>query len=637
MTRMRGQVSVLVLLVSVSMTLISMGSLVYVIQQIPVGETTVVRETDFGSEEDGGFADPSLPGYWGQVPPLPSCDALPHFDSSEALVEKVGYAPTWRDYYMGWPPMATGGITAGLSNADTGYSSTNNQVEGVDEADVVKTDGAYVYTASGNTVTITEAYPPGGARVLVRIPVPANVVGLFVNGDRLVILTSAYGFDAGAQVLTRVQVWDISTRTAPRIAHDLAFGGLYEGSRMIDDYVYVAATGTVYNETDGYVLPSTWTDGTQASLTYADVGFLPGSEGSYSVILLVAFRVTGEELQGCIEAILSPAQSWWGRGTMYVSLGHVFLGRRTMTRIDPYTFIESSSIYRFAIDSGTIEYRGSADVPGQILNQFAMDEHETYLRVATSTWNQGTNVYVLDGSLEIRGRLEGLAPGETMHSARFLGDRVYLVTFKKIDPFFVVDLSDATSPRLLGELKIPGFSDYLHPYDENHVIGLGKHTVDMGTFAWFQGVKLSLFDVSDMTNPREVSTLVIGDRGTESEVARDHRAFLLDQERGFLVLPIALAVIDRSENLAPPPSTYGERVWQGAYVISVNSSLGFRTITTVSHEDPNRVPACFVMYGCNPFAIRRSLYIGDYLYTVSGSAIRIHEIGSFQEVGQVPL
>ena len=148
-----------------------------------------------------------------------------------------------------------------------------------------------------------------------------------------------------------------------------------------------------------------------------------------------------------------------------------------------------------------------------MLNQFSMDEWNGCFRIATTRGHvsrEGSsstnNVYVLDSDLNVTGKLEGLAPGETIYSARFIGKRAYLVTFKKVDPFFVLDLSVPSDPKVLGALKIPGFSDYLHPYDENHVIGVGKNTVEAdpgeGNFAWYQGMKVALFDVTDVANPQ---------------------------------------------------------------------------------------------------------------------------------------
>jgi len=137
-------------------------------------------------------------------------------------------------------------------------------------------------------------------------------------------------------------------------------------------------------------------------------------------------------------------------------------------------------------------------------------------RIATTAWTSGSsqnNVYILDVDLNIVGKLENLAPKESIYSARFMGDRCYLVTFRKIDPLFVIDLKNPYDPEVLGQLKITGYSDYLHPYDENHVIGVGKETVaaDWGDFSWYQGVKISLFDVSNVSNPVEIDKYEIGE------------------------------------------------------------------------------------------------------------------------------
>ena len=174
-----------------------------------------------------------------------------------------------------------------------------------------------------------------------------------------------------------------------------------------------------------------------------------------------------------------------------------------------------------------------------------MDEYEQHFRIATTTrqvWDSdkmsSNNVYILDDELDVVGELEDLAPGEKIYSVRFMGKKGYIVTFKKIDPLFVIDLSDHSNPLVLGKLKIPGYSDYLHPYDENHLIGIGKDTVEAADeltesrgldFGWYQGVKMAIFDVTDVENPIELHKVVIGDRGTDSPVLYDHKAFLFDR------------------------------------------------------------------------------------------------------------
>ena len=207
---------------------------------------------------------------------------------------------------------------------------------------------------------------------------------------------------------------------------------------------------------------------------------------------------------------------------------------------------EGTIIHKFSMNNGKVRYVASGDVPGHLLNQFSMDEFEDHLRVATTVegWTGSrtylfNNVYVLDDAMRTVGRIEYIAPDERIYSSRFIGDRLYLVTFKRVDPFFVIDLSDPAKPGILGMLKIPGFSDYLHPYDKNHIIGIGRETAEnqWGGVSTL-GLKLALFDVSDVNNPAMIDKVEIGVAGTDSEALRDHKAFLFDRSKNLLVIPV---------------------------------------------------------------------------------------------------
>jgi uncharacterized secreted protein with C-terminal beta-propeller domain len=273
-----------------------------------------------------------------------------------------------------------------------------------------------------------------------------------------------------------------------------------------------------------------------------------------------------------------------------------------------------------------------------------MDEYRGYFRIATTTGHVSRNgdstaqnrVYVLDEDLNIVGRLEGLAPGEQIYSARFMGGRAYLVTFKKVDPLFVIDLTDPTNPRTLGELEIPGYSDYLHPYDETHVIGIGKDAVDMGSFAWYQGVKIALFDVSDPENPREISSYVIGDRGTNSYALDDHRAFLFSRSKNLLVIPISLAEINEEQYPdGVPPYAYGEHTWDGAYVFNISTEGGLALKGRITHSDGNVQP-CWGWYD-SPNSVKRSLYIENVLYTISDGMVKMNNLADLSDEGEIRL
>jgi uncharacterized secreted protein with C-terminal beta-propeller domain len=268
-----------------------------------------------------------------------------------------------------------------------------------------------------------------------------------------------------------------------------------------------------------------------------------------------------------------------------------------------------------------------------------MDEYNEYFRIATQKSWEGTNVYVLDKNFSIAGKLEGIAPGETMHSARFMGDRCYLVTFKKVDPFFVVDLKKPETPKILGILKIPGYSDYLHPYDENHIIGLGKDTYDMESFAWFQGLKLSLFDVTNVNKPVEMDKYIIGDRGTYSPALFDHKAFLFSKSRNILAFPVSLAEINESKYPnGVPPNAYGEIVWQGVYVFDLTLDVGFQLRGRISHLDNIEYSEYFYpYYSYWTYQIERSLYIKNCFYTISKGMVKVHRLKHLRYVNEVDL
>ncbi len=345
---------------------------------------------------------------------------------------------------------------------------------------------------------------------------------------------------------------------------------------------------------------------------------------------------------------------------------------------------EKTIIHKISIMNEEINYESQGSVPGYVNDQFSMDENNGYFRIAT-TINTGSfgfggivrpmmtdvvstvqtsaasagsaaegvtasekavmiapippvpsqpattnNLYVLDSSMNVVGKLEDLAPGERIYSARFIGDRAYMVTFRQVDPLFVIDLSNPSSPSVLGFLKVTGVSDYLHPVDENHIIGIGHEATDEGML---QGLKMSLFDVSDVSNPKEISKIVIGDRGTSSEVLNDHKAFLFDKEKRLLVLPVLLAEIDRSK-YPDLQWAYGEYKWQGVYVFDFSVDGGFSLRGKIGHAS-NDTAGYETYYG--QYAVKRSLYIGSVLYTLSNKLVKMNNLDDLSEINKIDM
>lgn len=517
---------------------------------------------------------------------------------------------------------------------DLQHSTTNIQVSGVDEADSVKTDDrGYIYLITGNNITILKGYPPEEATTVSVITfTDMSPLGIFVNGDRLAVLGAKYNvaetpdysyrWSYYTDTSTYAKIYDVSNRSQPELLKTYTTSGSYFNSRMIGEYVYLVASTPAYYITyiteilpgltiDNINLPKIQSNGKSEDVAATEVYYSNTTDNSYMFTTIVAMNIQNSTEEPNHKTIMTG-----GASAMYVSMNNIYIS---------YPAADKTSLYRIHVEDSTITPQAQGEVPGSILNQFSMDEYNNYFRVATTTWTetQKNNVYVLNLNLTMVGNLTDLAPGEHIYSARFMGNKCYLVTFVKIDPLFVIDLSDPTNPIVLGELKIPGYSDYLHPYDENHLIGVGKHTVeaDQGFFAWYQGVKIALFDVSNVSNPTQIANYTIGDRGSDSPVLRDHKAFLFDRQRNLLVIPALVAQIDPSEYPGEIPDyAYGEPVWQGALVFNVTLEEGFRLRGGVTHIENPADKTDWNHY------VQRSLYIEDTLYTVSNVKVKMNSL-----------
>ena len=286
-------------------------------------------------------------------------------------------------------------------------------------------------------------------------------------------------------------------------------------------------------------------------------------------------------------------------------------------------------IHRVSIDGLSVRYEAKGEVPGSLLDQFSMDEHDSRLRVATTAdyvhprgdTLRSNGVFILDASLDMVGYLEGVAPGESIFSARFMGDQMYLVTFRLVDPFFVIDISGDV-PRVLGELKLPGFSNYLHPYGDDYVIGVGRDTSADGGWVSTLGVKIAIFDVRDVSDPKVADDYIIGaSRNTSSEVVFDHKAFFLDERRNLLAIPIA----GHADELGLSRSVGHELMWHGVYVFDLEGG-GLDLKGTLPHSVDSYEHQGF-----------RTFYIGDVLYTVSGKHVKMNDIDTLADINMIQI
>lgn len=583
------------------------------------------------------------------------------------------------------------GAAKGAPQAAPDYSETNIQVAGVDEADIVKTDGKYIYTLSSETyryegvskLVIAKAYPAEASEILSETALEKFYPQeMFVHDNYILIFgytreeIDLYG---GKEVppsppgmpemaimpypyytqLTTIQLWDAGDRSNPELVRSVDFEGNYLSSRKIDEHVYFIINSQpkyhiLEKVSDEDIIPL-YRDrkeedvGKNISFSKtckcADVGYFePVNPERFVTIASIPMDDPDSEI--IKEVVVGSGQN------IYSSLSNLYVAEMNY----PFWFgirgeggpQEKTIVHKFSLNEGEVSYVGNLEAPGRILNQFSMDEYDSHFRIATTAGrlartgsSTSNNVYVFDENLEMSGKIEDIAPGESIYSARFMGEKGYLVTFKKIDPFFVLDLSDHENPKILGKLKIPGYSDYLHPYDENHIIGIGKDSEpseeEQGDFAWYQGVKIAIFDVTDVSEPKELHKVIIGDRGTDSYVLHDHKAFLFDRDKNLLVIPILLAEMTEGQKEGErQPWEHGDYVYQGAYVYDTTLENGFILKGRITHyDDEEKFLKSGYYYRDDEYSVKRSLYIDDTLYTISGKKIKLNDLSDLEEIKEL--
>ncbi len=607
--------------------------------------------------------------------PVSSAPELPKVGSKAQLLEllkgcqdQLGY----RDDYLMMAP-ETGAVEksaaeaapSGLGSADANdYSSTNTQVEGVDEADLVKTDGQYIYQVNGKRLLIINAYPANQMAMVSQISLndpDFTPMELYVDGDQLVVIGQYYTripihqpYPAEKNIAiyppqytmetTRAIVYDIHERSMPSKVREVELEGNYLSSRKVGSSLYLVSNRYLnwyWIQNNQYITPryrDSALGGTMTDLDYNKISYCPGYVYP-NFVMVAGVNLADSSLPAQVESFLGNGDNIYASPQkLYVALSDY-----------NYNYIEDSAvpsyesktlIHCFNLDYGQVSYAGQGEVPGTIINQFSMDEYQGNFRIATTTgelWGSGdnisqNNVFVLDQNLQVIGRLTGIAPGEKIYSTRFMGNRAYMVTFRNVDPFFVIDMSTPEQPLILGKLKIPGYSDYLHPYDENHIIGFGKDTVEIknnsgGSQAYYQGLKLALFDVSNVNNPVEISRSIIGARGSDSELLRNHKALLFSREKNLLAFPATVMELDNPHGSYPDSALeYGTFAFQGAYIYNIDLQNGLQLRGRVSHlsaEDYMKAGDYWYESGRN---IQRILYINDTLYTLSDEIIETFQL-----------
>lgn len=521
--------------------------------------------------------------------------------------------------------------------ADARVSGTNVQESGVDESDIVKADARVLATVTTgdqrlHLVDLTGPTPrPAGT---VELP-ESYQQELFLDGDRVLVISGTSSpvvgpaTDAAVDMIgpgmpmslptSTLTLVDVADLDAPRVVRTLQLDGSHVSARLVDgvarvvmrsgpvglDFVLpeggglraerdaeeanrqIVRTSTIDNWLPAYVLA----DGDGGVVDEGRVLACEDVHGPDTYAGLGLTTVLSIDLGGDLRPSGATAVVTSGE-TVYATPSSLYLGLQTW-RENEGGFLPDASetaIHRFDIsDPARATYEGSATVEGRLLDQWAMSEHDGHLRVATTTGGGEASqssvvVLAVDGLREV-GRVDGLGLTEQIYAVRYMGDRGYVVTFRQTDPLYVIDLADPTGPAVLGELKIPGFSSYLHPVGEGRLLGVGQDATEDGMTT---GLQLSLFDVSDATDPRRLATLDLGPGW--SPVEHDHRAFLYWEPERLAVLPLERHDVRPlgEDSVAPgEPMPRPLEPFLGAVAVRVDGD-GLRALAELSHDAPAR-------------------------------------------------
>lgn len=623
------------------------------------------------------------------------------------------------------PPVAAPEAGSDADNAPDDYTETNVQEAGVDEPDIIKTDGKFIYTTHGTDLVIMKSWPANETQIVGRYNLGQSIYAnsLFLQGDRVAVFSNIYeynyydvdyeGDNADGDYErpgpndyfygTRITILDVSDRTNPTLENQLDVEGWMNSARMIDGKVYLVSNSQLNSPVNAWSLPeelhkqlpaNDWTEDTQlreqrknqarpivrayVAQQLADIDikslmprartsdstgqitathsiyecndlYMPSQITTLGMLNISSFDLSADQTTQ-IESTGLLADGW----TVYASRQSLYIAMSSHAWWWGFGNAKNEShIHKFELPTGKPQagskprYTASGKVDGWLLNQFAMSEYDGHLRVATTDnqweWNSGDGTRVDNGGnnliilqqqgsvLEEVGAVRGLAPGEQIYAIRMIADKGYMVTFFQVDPLYTFDLSNPTAPKMLGELKIPGYSSYIHPIADDSLLTIGMDGDDTGRIT---GLQLQIFDVSDMKNPtRSHQHLISTGSGwwsSHSEALYNHHAFTYDAKREILAIPVSIYDNDYR--------------FTGLILFKANATDGIQEIGRVSHGDLVHQAYCHDQnrdYGCDTYdgwnwwsQMRRSIFMGagegdtqqDYVYSLSSVGLKVNDL-----------
>ena len=500
------------------------------------------------------------------------------------------------------------------------FSTTNTQVADVDEADIVKTDGKFIYSVSSKLKTKTQRINISKAEkgqlegvALIEIVIDndtyTEISDIYLNGGTLAVIINCMG----NKNTTVLRLYDVSTPYTPKQKREVTFSGNLLSSRLINNNIYLFTNESFYKEpvkTDvcSYVPSVEIDDGAKTPIAEENICIFKGEvDRSYTSVFAVDL-VNGN--------LIDSKSTVGGGATIYANTSSLYLAANDSfayyyARNTDVDYKNKTRLIRFDIKDGVITPAAEGEVDGTPLNQFSMDEMGGYFRIVTTvSTNSGTTneVSVLDKELKVVGKIKDIAKGERVYSVRFMGDIGYFVTFRQVDPLFAVDLKDPKNPKILSALKIPGFSNYMHPWGEGLMLGIGAEA-DEKTGA-VSGIKLSMFDISSPENLQEKNKEVLNI--IASDVGVEHKSILANYNKNLI-------------GFAAMGGKY--------YVYGYSSKNGFTKKAEleipINKEADVYYPYYYYMQNT------RGIYIGDYFYLVSANGINSYKLSDFSAVDSI--
>ena len=551
--------------------------------------------------------------------------------------------------------VGSSGNSSSSSESSSDYSKTNVQVENVDEADVIKTDGEYTYSISEDTVIIADVRDVENTRITSRLkPTSGIPVDLLLYDKYLIVI----GRDSSRKNSTDVEIYNVEDKNKIEKVKSYEISKSYKTSRILNGKLYIVSSGRLSKNSDQKIEIDYKEDGSSKDINLKKMYYFKDKSSDYETVIS---NVNLDDISNStfdVQAYLMDVDYiYMSENNLYIanwnykenenSVLKLFGFKGIFSMMDDENYDKETTIVKLGInEDGSVSYVGKANLDGSAINQFSFDEYNSNLRVALED-DEKSRIVVLNKKMKQIGVSEVVGEGESMYSSRFVGDRAYLVTFKYTDPLFTFDLSNPKNPKLLGELKMPGYSTYIHPYDENHLIGIGVQTEEVvvrdsqgeirGSNTYVTGLKMAIFDVTDVNNPKQLSDVTIGNKNTKSPILTNHKALLFSKEKGIIAIPVnsysspiteqTVSTTDVEKLVDKYNSgSSSDYISEGYLIYNIDTENGISLKGVIEHSSANKNTKS---YGSQ---VLRGLYIKDSLITISQHVLKVNDLQTLKEI-----